>query len=171
MTLFESIEAPQRRLNLYRGLVLDVPTWESAHDYHRAQLRTHNLTMHRWGIVLGLEVTAGIAPSNQVVIHPGVAVDASGHTIVVSEPQRLHLDLQEARTVYLVLQYREVQDEMVPVLGGEETQPRFTECHRGHSLQGRNFQAASFFFEFRYSFFDFGCGPSAALDYQLRGDV
>ena len=73
---------PLRRLNPYRGLILDVNTWSAAHDYHREQQRLHVLAMHSPGVVAGLDVVAWNPPDSSVVIYPGVALDLEGHTIM-----------------------------------------------------------------------------------------
>ncbi len=59
MTLSDYIKKPLRRMNPYRGLVVDVPTWVDAHDYHRAAQRMHSLSLHSPGVVAGLEVVSG----------------------------------------------------------------------------------------------------------------
>ena len=56
------INTPLRRLNPYRGLVIDVPTWSAAHDYHSTQRRLHATAMHRAGVITGLEVVDGTRP-------------------------------------------------------------------------------------------------------------
>jgi hypothetical protein len=120
------IKRPLRRLNPYRGLIVDVGTWSAAHDYHRAQHRLHTLSMHSPGVVAGLEVVSWNPPDSSMVIYPGVALDSEGHTIIVGEPQRFHLQVEEQGTAYLVIRYREVADELAETPGEEEAQARFT---------------------------------------------
>ena len=110
MALSEPLRTPQRRINPHRGLVIDVPRWTEAHDYHRIQLARHGLAMHSPGIVWGLEVTAGHEPSTSVVVHPGAALDQEGRLIIVPESHRLDLSLNSAGTAYVALQYREVPE-------------------------------------------------------------
>ena len=73
MTLSSSITTPQRWINPYRGLVVDVPTWTDAHEYHRVQQRLHGLSMHIPGVVSGLDVIADEPPGAAVTVYPGVA--------------------------------------------------------------------------------------------------
>ena len=74
-------------------------------------------------------------PDGSVVIYPGVAVDHDGHTIIVSEAQRFQVDTGEAGTLHLVIQYREVADEMAHTGEGEEPQALYIlEAYR---LDGR----------------------------------
>ena len=135
MSLDEMIKKPLRRLNPYRGLVIDVPTWSAAHDYHNTQRRLHAMSMHRAGVVTGLEVVGWNPPDGSVVIYPGLAVDHDGHTIIVGEPQRFQVQTGEAGTLQLVIQYREVADEMAHTGEGEEPQALYIlEAYR---LDGR----------------------------------
>ena len=128
MTLPEAIKRPQRRINPYRGLVIDVPTWVDAHEYHRTQQQLHGLLMHSSGIVAGLEVRAAQAEAagDSIVIHPGVAMDDAGHTIIVNEVLRFPLQTEEEGIVYLTLQYREVPDETVRPPGEDQPRPLYT---------------------------------------------
>ena len=114
MSLAESLKTPQRRINPHRGLVIDVPRWMEAHEYHQMQQARHGLVMHCSGIVSGLEVTASDPPAGWVVVHPGAALDQEGRLIVVPESHRLELPFNAAGVAYIALQYREVPD--VPTL-------------------------------------------------------
>ena len=124
MDLQRLLQLQLKRLNPYPGLLIDVPTWAEAHDYHRLQQRLHALALHRPGVVAGLEVTAWDPPDTSVVVHPGVALDPDGNVIVVPERLRLTLEARGSGTMYLVLQYREVASGSAPLpsTGGEERQ-------------------------------------------------
>ena len=110
MSLADVLKRPLRRLVPHEGLVIDVPTWNAAHDYHIYHQRLHALAMHSPGVITGLEVVAWEPPGNSIVINPGIAVDAEGRTIIMGEPQRFQLRTGEPGTVYLTVQYREVSD-------------------------------------------------------------
>jgi len=135
VSLDDMIKKPLRRLNPYRGLIVDVSTWADAHDYHRAQHRLHTLSMHSPGVVLGLDVVAWNPPDNSVVIYSGVALDSEGHTIIVGEPQRFYLQMAEQGTAYIVIRYREVADEMADTPGEGEPQARY--ILEGYTLEER----------------------------------
>jgi Domain of unknown function (DUF4159) len=96
-----------RRVNPYRGLVIDEATWAEAHDYHRDHLRLHALAFHSPGVIAGLEVRPTPSQAGSVDVGPGVALDAEGNMIVVSQDRRVPLDDVEAGDVYLVLSYLE----------------------------------------------------------------
>ena len=99
---------PVRRLKPYDGMVVTAEVWGEAHDFHREQLRYHNLLHHQLGILTGLEVIASDPPDSSVYIQPGIAVDSAGHTIIVLEA--LSFDLGAAQgPLYLRLGYDESQ--------------------------------------------------------------
>jgi hypothetical protein len=99
---------PIRRLKPYDGMVVTAEVWGEAHDYHRQQLRYHNLLNHQPGILTGLEVIASDPPDSAVYIQPGIAVDAEGQTIIL--PEALAFDLGAAQgPLYLRLAYDESQ--------------------------------------------------------------
>ena len=136
MSLADIIRKPLQRLNPHRGLVIDVPTWSAAHDYHRLQQRLHALSMHGPGVITGLEVTSWSEPDHSVVVHPGVAMDDDGNIIILGEAQRIYLQIQDAGTTYLVLRYNEAPYEMTNTSGGEEPQATYT--LEGYALEQRD---------------------------------
>ena len=54
-----------RRVNPFRGLVIDETTWAEAHDYHRDHLRLHTLAFHDVGVVAGLTVSPVASAAGQ----------------------------------------------------------------------------------------------------------
>ncbi|MBM3941655.1 MAG: DUF4159 domain-containing protein [SAR202 cluster bacterium] len=125
MTLANLAPTPQRRLNPSQGLVVDVAVWNASHEYHRAQQRLHNLAMHGAGVVTGLEVTAAEPPGRWVVVHPGLAVDDAGYPIGVGAPLRFEIPTDAPGTMYLILQYRELPENPVRLLGDEGVRPLY----------------------------------------------
>jgi hypothetical protein len=98
-----------RRVNPYRGLVIDETTWAEAHDYHRDHLRLHTLAFHDVGVVAGLNVSAVASPAGsiEVEVSAGVAVDDDGNIIVVSQERKVPFDGVEAGPVYVTIGYEE----------------------------------------------------------------
>jgi len=125
MPLEDFFRYQRKRINPFKGLVIDVPTWADAHNYHRDQQRLHAMSMHQHGIVTGLEVVAWNPPDSSVVIYPGIAVDHEGNNIVVSEPQRFYIKTEESGTAYITLKFREIPQEMTQSLDGEKTEPLY----------------------------------------------
>ncbi|HEX8969425.1 MAG TPA: hypothetical protein VF937_16200, partial [Chloroflexota bacterium] len=99
---------PFRRVDPTAGMMIGVDTWREAHDYHRQQLSRHHLALHGWGVVEGLQVTLVDGVDNTLYIHPGLAIDSDGRFVVVPQPQTLRITTTERRTVFLVLQFRDV---------------------------------------------------------------
>ena len=126
MTLADSLKAPQRRINAHRGLVIDVPRWVEAHEYHRIQLARHGMAMHSPGIISGLEVTECHPPAGSVLVNPGAALDPEGRLIVVAEPHRLDLPFHAGGLAHIALQYREVSDSPTRRSGEDLDQPLYT---------------------------------------------
>jgi hypothetical protein len=95
-----------RRVNPYRGLVIDETTWAEAHDYHRDHIRLHALAFHSEGIVAGLEVTPG-KEAGTLQVGPGIALDAEGNTLVVGQERKVEFEGIEPGAVYVLLSYQE----------------------------------------------------------------
>ncbi len=99
---------PIRRIKPFDGMVVTAEVWDEVQEYHRQQLRYHNLLSHQSGILTGLEVIASDPPDSSVYVQPGIAVDSSGRTIIL--PEALSYDLGAAQgPLYLRLSYDESQ--------------------------------------------------------------
>ena len=96
-----------KRVNPFRGLMIDEEAWADAHDYHRIQARLHLLSAHGWGIVEGLEVVADPQMPNTLVIRPGVAVDSQGRALLLAQDRRLPISAAPGSALYVVLRLRE----------------------------------------------------------------
>lgn len=116
----------RNRLSPYRGLVIDVPVWNDAHNYHRDQHRLHTMSSHSCGVVTGLEVVAWNPPDNSVVIYPGVAVDDEGNTIVLPQAQRFYIKTEEKGLALITMRYSEIVPEVAAKTVEEELKPVYT---------------------------------------------
>jgi hypothetical protein len=96
-----------RRVNAFRGLMIDSGVWRDAHDYHRSLFKLHQLALHGWGIATGLEVTIG-QDRDTVTISPGLAVDPHGNYVLVSEPFDHRFQSRTACVLHLALEYSEI---------------------------------------------------------------
>jgi hypothetical protein len=123
--LSELLKQPKRRLIPSRGMPIDLPTWNAAHDYHSNQQRMHNISMHYAGIVTGLYVSADPSGNRFVTVHPGVAVTDSGQNIVITENYTLEVSSLESSLVYVVLEYREILEDPRFTIGHDENIPTF----------------------------------------------
>ncbi len=99
---------PVRRIRPVDGMAVTAAVWDEAHEYHRHQLRFHQILQHGAGIVAGLHVVASDPPDSAVYVSPGLAIDAQGREIRVPEP--FAFDLGAARgKLHLLLTHGESQ--------------------------------------------------------------
>jgi hypothetical protein len=111
-----------KRINPFPGLAIDADTWRDAHNYSRDQLRLHNLMFHEVGIVEGLAVTSNEPQDLSVNIHPGVAIDSEGNTIIVQNIYHYQIQNRDRGTIYLIIQFREIlEGPYQPPEGGQPT--------------------------------------------------
>ena len=98
---------PNKRIKPYDGMSVTADAWQQAHEYHRLVNQAHNLFFHGSGILIGMEVLASDPPDQLVYILPGVAVDSSGHVIVLSDPVAYDIGDEIEGPLYLTIMYRE----------------------------------------------------------------
>ncbi len=96
-----------KRVNPFRGLMIDESAWADAHDYHRVLARLHLLAGHGWGVVEGLEVVADESIPNTVIVRPGVAIDPQGRAILVAQERHLPVSATNGSTLYVSARLRE----------------------------------------------------------------
>jgi hypothetical protein len=105
----------------FNELPIDAEIWRQAHNHHHQHRYLHALAAHRPGIVTGLEVIASQARERTVVVAPGVAIDAEGQTIVLSEPVVLAIEPVRGN-VFITLSFLRTADRNsgVTVGGGQQ---------------------------------------------------
>lgn len=79
----------EQRPNYYRGQLLLEDDFLAEQHYHVNARLNHNMHLHGWGVVHGLQVSG--KSGNSITITPGFAVDVSGHEIFIKESQNLTL--------------------------------------------------------------------------------
>ncbi len=97
---------PTKRVSPYDGMAVTARVWADAHDYHRTSQQLQALFDHGPGILAGLQVLASDPPDSSVYVQPGIARDAAGQIIVLSEPVRYDLEQAEGY-LQLLLSYGE----------------------------------------------------------------
>lgn len=70
--------AQEKRVNYFQGMMLVDQDFTVDQNYHRQMRHNHNLELHTWGVVRGLEVSGDKAA---VTVAEGLAIDASGKEI------------------------------------------------------------------------------------------
>jgi hypothetical protein len=98
---------PKTRIKPYDGMSVTAEVWAQAHEEHRKARQAHDVVFHRPGIITGLEVQANDPPDQYVFISPGVAVDALGNLIVVSEPVAYDFGAKNEGLLYLLIGHGE----------------------------------------------------------------
>ena len=72
------------------GMLLGVADLEAEQAYHRGKMWLHNAWLHGTGVVWGLDVVIE-ADRNEVVVQPGLAIDAHGRELYVRDAMCLDL--------------------------------------------------------------------------------
>jgi FHA domain/Domain of unknown function (DUF4159) len=126
--VIEALGLPEmRRVNPFRGLMVDETIWADAHDYHRNVQRLHLLSGHGTGIVEGLEVLADPLAPDSLVVRPGVAIDARGQVLLVTQEMRLPLAGQGGQTRYVAARYADEPAQPQRYWSDEEEHTRIVE--------------------------------------------
>ena len=73
------------RPNYFFGKVLGVEDFREEQQYHVGKLRRHLQTLHGSGVARGLDVSVS-SDGTSMTVAAGVAIDASGHEIVLDDP-------------------------------------------------------------------------------------
>ncbi len=100
----------------FNELPIDADVWREAHGQHHAHRALHAAWVHRPGIVYGLEAVRSVGNDREIVIAPGVAIDAQGRTIVLSEPARF--TPEEKGQAYIILTYEDTLDARSEIVVG-----------------------------------------------------
>jgi len=99
-------EFPAKRIAAMDGMAVTAEVWEEAHAYHRDRRRIHDLLSHGMGVVAGLEVIASDPPDSSLYVLPGIAVDSSGESIILTDPVAYDVGTARGR-LSLLLSYEE----------------------------------------------------------------
>ena len=76
--------SPFTALQYHFGMLLGVDDLETAQSYPRGKIRLHNAWLHGEGVVWGLNVEFNKA--RELLVTPGLALDAAGHEIHLDAP-------------------------------------------------------------------------------------
>ncbi len=99
-------------------MLITADHWQIAHGYHQQRQTIHYEALHQGGIVSGLGVSIAPIPEEApskyrqprwLAIQPGLAIDAQGNPIVVSNVENCYLSAQPTAetTIYIVLKHSE----------------------------------------------------------------
>ena len=99
-----------KRVRYFTGQVLTAEDLELEQQYFREKLKRHNRTLHGFGIVSGLRVTA---KRGAIIVEPGLALDCEGNELVVSGAQSLLVPAasESLSSAFVSLRYFEEETE------------------------------------------------------------
>jgi trimeric autotransporter adhesin len=101
------------RVNYFTGEALLTSDFQCEQDYFRDTDAIARSSLYTYGIAYGLTVTMSVSnldPTlNQVEVSPGVAIDAAGRQIILTEAQVLALrDIENGASYFITISYHEV---------------------------------------------------------------
>lgn len=102
-----------QRVHFFSGQLLSAEDFQAEQDYCRERLRRHNRLLHGSGVVFGLQVEQ--VGQQQIVVHPGAALDCQGNELVFAESLLCQLP-ETGKRVYVCLMYAEWLADPVPRL-------------------------------------------------------
>ena len=117
-----------RRVNYTAGLLLTASDFEAEQEYHRQMRYLHNRLLHGYGTVTGFDVA--VDDGTNVHVSPGLAIDALGREIIVTEQMCLRLDPSGRDRPWirdLAIAWREVPEDPAPSHDGAVTCSRWIE--------------------------------------------
>lgn len=119
MPIEELISRRITGISPFNELPIDADIWREAHSHHHTHRQLHNVSIHRPGIVYGLEVVVS-KKDRTITVAPGVGVDSEGHTLMLSEPATFLME--EKGQIYITIAYEDNVDSKsaVTVGGGKK---------------------------------------------------
>jgi hypothetical protein len=106
-----------RRVNYFQGMMLVDQDFTDEQSYHLQMRQNHNLELHTWGVVRGLNVNVN-SESGEVTVEEGVAIAADGKELWwPSGSTELRVTPEEEK--YLVMEWNKQLKEEYPQLSGK----------------------------------------------------
>jgi len=102
-----------KRVRYFSGQLLTADDFRDEQDYVRHKRWLHDRALHGTGVVSGLRVSLAPDAPQQVVVGPGLALDAAGREVVLSTAVRLTIREDHSPQV-IVVQYTEREVDPVP---------------------------------------------------------
>ncbi len=120
-----------KRPNYFSGRLLSAGDLAEEQNYLLETHRRHLRTLHGFGIVLGLQVSAD-AQGETITIEPGLAIDARGREVQLNERLTLLVPKDTASPVLVAVEYSERFVDPVPVGQDATSEPSRIEegCRR-----------------------------------------
>lgn len=118
------VDKPPERVRYFDGQLLGVDDLRAEQEYHRSMRYLHN-RLHGSGVASGFDV---VVDGGDVRVGPGLAIDAAGREIVLTEAERLDASaVPPSGRWRLVVEWAEEPARAVPVPGDEPQPTRWVE--------------------------------------------
>jgi len=101
----------------FNELPIDAEIWREAHGQHQQHRLLHDASVHRPGIVYGLDVfvvKGGKKPT--IAVAPGIAIDPEGRIVMLSESVKFVLE--NDKTTYITISYEDNLDRKSAIMIG-----------------------------------------------------
>jgi hypothetical protein len=105
-----------KRVHFFSGQLLNETDLNAEQQYHRQRRYLHNRALHGSGLVNGLEITVSNEPSPSVTVEPGLALDALGRELQLTEQITVALETMPSPQ-YVLIEYAERKTDFVPLAG------------------------------------------------------
>jgi hypothetical protein len=124
MTVSERLlkQLPSRRLKAVDGMAVTASVWEEVSDYHRFYRQLATVVGAGVGVASGLEVVASDPADRTVYVTPGIAVDAEGRLILLTETVAYDVGNRAEGPYRLILHYSESRP---TVTGADSDEPQY----------------------------------------------
>jgi len=104
-----------KRLNYFTHQFLREHDFKDEQTYHREMRYRHNVSLHGWGVVQGLEVEK--RGERGISVLPGIAIDKEGRELVLTESVT-HEVIERDTETHIAIRYAEIWDEADRHSGG-----------------------------------------------------
>jgi hypothetical protein len=102
-----------KRLSYFAGQLLTAESFKLEQEYFREKQKLHNRSLHGFGIISGLKVSA---QSGQIVVEPGLALDCEGNELVVVATVIVSPPTGDAHSSYVQVSFAETFTDPVPAV-------------------------------------------------------
>ena len=113
------VEIPSflKRVNYFYGQLLSQADFFAEQAYTIKRSRLHNLHIHGYGVVSGLDVSASKGPANALMVKPGLAIDPAGNEIILPAVVKVPFP-RKGDLAHLVLYWAERETDFIPAPEG-----------------------------------------------------
>jgi cytoskeletal protein CcmA (bactofilin family) len=101
---------PVQRLHYFDHQFLREKDFTAEQEYHIRMRRSHNSSLHTWGIATGGLVLGGNTGDSSVTVSVGTAIDSNGREMVLAQVRSVDVSGFVNKTLFITIAYSEQQD-------------------------------------------------------------